>query len=547
MTVETKTLRVALYGRVSTTDQAENGKSLLDQEQTLRQWAKLQGWQVVAVYIDKGVSGGTDDRPELQNLLLDAKNHRFDLVLATKLDRVMRNTRLTLNTIEDLKKSDVALVTMDGTDTRQGGIADIMLSMLAAMAQYERIRIAERITAARAYRRAQNQWSAGRVLFGYRFDKESKQLLICEPEAEAIRQIFNIYTTQKIGIANLAELMNKTNYLPPHRKNQKYDYWRGFTILHILKHPGYRGGPSDQWPYKTPAIITPELWQQAQVQRANNFHFRPSDQGKTKYQSRLFCGLCGHTLTLERNGGKRRVYSCPGRKRIMHPDGSQLCTLPRFEAVKLDRKIKTKINKIFSDPELLLTYFVRYQGNLEAEQKELETRLKPMRIEADGIKEEMAIVNARLEMKQITIPDYKARISELKARLASVEQRSEDLDPTLLNKIKDIASVGNLYGFVADKLRRIIDGTIKTDEIRIMLPDFPNADVPTAMGVFLNMVKDPVKVGSKQDNPLSEMLGDIFKYFIVYPDKIELRGTIDIAKLNPSLAPNILQQNGRKV
>ena len=79
------------------------------------------------------------------------------------------------------------------------------------------------------------------------------------------------------------------------------------------------------------------------------------------------------------------------------------------------------------------------------------------------------------------------------------------------------------------------------------MSDFPNADVPTAMGIFFNIVKDPVKVGSKQDNPLSEMLGGIFKYFIVYPDKIELRGTIDIAKLNPSLTLNILQQNGRKV
>ena len=92
-----------------------------------------------------------------------------------------------------------------------------------------------------------------------------------------------------------------------------------------------------------------------------------------------------------------------------------------------------------------------------------------------------------------------------------------------------------------------MDGTIKTDEILIMLPDFPNADVPTAMGIFFNIVKDPVKVGSKQDNPLSEMLGDTFWYFIVYPDKIELMGAIDIAKLHPSLTPNILQQKGRKV
>jgi site-specific DNA recombinase len=534
MTVETKILRAVGYCRVSTSDQAENGKSLNDQQHTLKRWADLQGWQFVDCYIDQ-CSGGTDERPRLQDLLLDARNHRFDLVLTTKLDRFMRNTRLTLNSIEELKKSNVALVTMDGTDTRQGGIADIMLSMLAAMAQYERVRIAERITAARAYRKAQNQWSAGRVLFGYRFDKESKQLLVYEPEAKAVLYIFNTYVTQKIGIANLAEMMNKTDFLPPHRKNQKYDFWRGFTILHILCHHAYKGGPSDDWPYKTPAIITPELWQQAQLQRSHNFHFRPADGGKTKYQSRLLCGLCGHTLTLERNGGKRLVYACPGRKRILHPDGSPLCTLPRFEANAMDKKIDTEVYNLLHNPELLFNFLKNYAANVKADQQALALQLKPIRAEADSVREEMAICDAKLEMKRIPPDVYKTRVKVLQAKLAEIERRTDNLNPALVQATDLNVEISEHALEIADLLRKcpsMLSGKLGQESIELLLR------MPQ---IRLKQKIVPNKI-QPAPNP-----GDPFKFFVVFPDKVELRGNIDIAKLTNSPVPNILQQKGRKV
>ena len=541
MTTNTKTTRVALYCRVSTTEQGENGKSLLDQEQTLKQWAKLQEWQVVEVYVDQ-CSGGTDERPRLQDMLMDAKAKRFDLILTTKLDRFMRNTRLTLNSIEELKKSDVALVTMDGTDTRQGGIAEVMYTILASMAQYERIRIGERIKAGRAYRKALNQWSGGRPPFGYRFIKETKQLVIEDKEAESIRYAFNEYTKSNgPGLAKLAAEMNKAGYTPPrlNRKHQKSDYWTSTTTLHILTH-NYTGEITEQWPYKAPMIVTPEVWQAAQLQRKTNRQYKPGERqriDRTLYQGRLKCGLCGHTLQIAYNGGHHKVYACPGRRTMNHTDGSPHCTLPRFNAANLDKKITAKIEKLCSDPQLLINYFEQYEINLKNEQAELEKRLKPMRQEADSIKEDIAIATTRLEARTLSRADYLKRVNELQTRLDNIESRTSDLDSTLVSNIDAHNQVIEFCKFAVESLRAVIDGNMTTKDAQEILVYQPEPTYkPTAQDVvrtFYNTVKNPgdLAIDGKEFS-LANLTGDAFKYFTIYPNKIELSGSIAMRKSN---------------
>ena len=106
-TETTGIVRAALYGRVSTQEQVKSGNSLEEQQERLKALAIMEQWQVAGIYVDEGVSGGTDNRPQLQNLMLDAKAGRFDLVAVTKIDRFFRKTRLLLNYIEDLKQYNV--------------------------------------------------------------------------------------------------------------------------------------------------------------------------------------------------------------------------------------------------------------------------------------------------------------------------------------------------------------------------------------------------------------------------------------------------------
>ena len=88
-------MRVALYSRVSTTEQAEHGLSIDAQKSTLDEWAKANDQIVVDHYTDLGVSARSpaSKRPELQRMLRDCEVGKIDLICFTKLDRFFRNIK----------------------------------------------------------------------------------------------------------------------------------------------------------------------------------------------------------------------------------------------------------------------------------------------------------------------------------------------------------------------------------------------------------------------------------------------------------------------
>lgn len=93
MTIQKITRRVAIYARVSTEEQAENGYSIDAQLDTLRKYCELYGGEIVSEYVDRGVSGKSiQGRYELQRLLKDAEEAKFDEVIVWKFNRMARKT-----------------------------------------------------------------------------------------------------------------------------------------------------------------------------------------------------------------------------------------------------------------------------------------------------------------------------------------------------------------------------------------------------------------------------------------------------------------------
>ena len=88
---ETDDGRCAIYTRVSTSGQVEDGVSLELQKERLEAYAKSYGWTVTKYYEDAGFSGSTTKRPALQNMLADARNHQFDRILIYKIYRLSRS------------------------------------------------------------------------------------------------------------------------------------------------------------------------------------------------------------------------------------------------------------------------------------------------------------------------------------------------------------------------------------------------------------------------------------------------------------------------
>ena len=540
-------IRAALYGRVSTQEQAQHGVSLDDQRERLKALATLEGWQIAGIYIDEGVSGGTDNRPQLQNLMFDAKAGCFDLVAVTKVDRFFRNTRLLLDYIHTLKQYNVSFIAnAEGIDTRNAGIGNIILALLAAIAEWERERIGERVSDCRMHLKAKGQWSSGRTLYGFRFNNISKQMEICEPEAAAIRYAFSEFTRPEgsIGIVRLAEKMNETTYLTPRTfgKPIKNNFWTRGTILRMLHHPAYKGGPSELWKYKTPRIVEPEMWDMAQKRLSSNRHFKPSVATKTEFQGRLVCGLCGHRLAVGYNNANRRVYECPGRRKTNHLDGSERCTLPRFVAQELDQKLKAKVEELCNDPKLLLEYLKKYSDNLKSEQKRLSERLQPLDAEASQLRDDMVILDARLEMKRITPAVYKDRMSNLQKRIQDLEKRKSDLDPTLVREIKTNNIILGLYESSMEMLRAEISNSPASNTALTK-----TVNTITCIPNMHKILKDSYKllrnetgVQDYHDNNIPDLVRNIFQYFIIYPDRFEIKGNINMRQSNTSSAGDIV-------
>jgi DNA invertase Pin-like site-specific DNA recombinase len=136
--------RAAIYVRVST-----NKQHTENQELVLREVCQRAGWGVAAVYEDKGFSGskGRDKRPALDGMLKDATRRRFDIVLAFKLDRLARSVKHLIDITDELKAARVDLYLHDqGVDTSTPA-GQLFLHMLAAIAQFERSILIERIEA----------------------------------------------------------------------------------------------------------------------------------------------------------------------------------------------------------------------------------------------------------------------------------------------------------------------------------------------------------------------------------------------------------------
>lgn len=189
-------MKVALYLRVSTEDQAREGYSLEVQEECLRDYAKHEHSQVYKVYCDDGISGYTKERPALRQLFADAKNGKFNTVLAYKLDRFSRNLRDLLNLVEELSSYGVGFKSATEVFDTTNSAGKLMFQQLGSFAEFERNRIKERVFPGMIKGVMKGNWQGARYSpYGYRYIKEKQLLEVVSKEAEIVKTIYSMYLT----------------------------------------------------------------------------------------------------------------------------------------------------------------------------------------------------------------------------------------------------------------------------------------------------------------------------------------------------------------
>ncbi len=197
-------MRVALYTRVSTEDQAREGFSLEVQKDYLLGHAKSSNWEVFCsivgkdVYEDDGYSGYTIDRPAFQRLLLDAKNKRFDLLLVYKQDRLSRKLKDLLSILEELEVLGIGYKSATEPFDTTSSAGKMAVQQLGTFAEFERNRLVERVFPGMVIGVKKGHWQGARYApYGYRYNKESKKLEVYPEEAKVVKEIFSMYIRGK--------------------------------------------------------------------------------------------------------------------------------------------------------------------------------------------------------------------------------------------------------------------------------------------------------------------------------------------------------------
>ncbi len=269
-------LKCAVYTRKSTEEGLDQHfNSLEAQREACEAYIRSQkalGWKLVPKkYDDGGVSGGTMDRPALQQLLTDIKARHIDVVVVYKIDRLTRSLMDFSKIVEIFDAKGVSFVSVTQQFNTTTSMGRLTLNVLLSFAQFEREVTAERVRDKIAASKRKGMWMGGPVPLGY--DLRDKRLYINEEEAETVRRLFRLYL-EIGGVRALKVEADRLSIVTKqrHQQNGKGTGGKPFTrgnLYRFLSNRIYLGQIEHReatYEGQHDAIIDRELWDQVQHQ-----------------------------------------------------------------------------------------------------------------------------------------------------------------------------------------------------------------------------------------------------------------------------------------
>lgn len=440
--VENQPLR-ALYIRVSTEAQAEEGYSIQAQTERLEAYCKAMGWDNYRCYTDGGYSGSNLDRPEMTRLIADARGGQVATVVVFKLDRLSRSQKDTLYLIEDVfLPHGVDFISLNESIDTSTPYGRAMIGILSAFAQLERENIYLRTRMGMVERVRQGYWmGGGGVPFGYDYDR-STGILVPNADAPRVRQMYELYlkgwSAQRIA----------------NRMGLKYDKLVT-QILTRKSNIGLISYKGEEYQGLHQPIVPEELFYLVQDRMKERATKHRAAGGGHLLTGLVYCGACGARMRYIRwgkNGYKLRCYGRdPSKPHMKKGDNCQAeavwaeeleeqvlhdlfqvsarlgeetdpvpdpLTQLEGEMDKLESKLR-RLYQLFAEGEdpVLLDEVREVRRQLEILRQDYETeqatcrraaRLEDLREQAAGIKDSWP--NLTLEERQAVIRDCVERI-----------------------------------------------------------------------------------------------------------------------------------------
>lgn len=258
-------LRAALYARVSTDEQAEEGFSLEAQLDTLRTYCDIQGYEIAGEFVDDGYSGRNTNRPAFRSMFDQENRSKWDVLLVYKMDRIHRNSRNFMNMMDDLARHRQQFIsTYDKIDTSTA-VGRFVTDMIIRLAQLESEQTGERTYFGMHQKAVEGSGILGfNAPFGYRFGDGGLQP--DDEEADVVRSIYSMYLSG-MTMDSIAYSLNRDRCLT--RKGNPWNKFNLRTILHNPVYAGYLHWEDVIWKGGFTPIIETEEFDRTQVLMAS--------------------------------------------------------------------------------------------------------------------------------------------------------------------------------------------------------------------------------------------------------------------------------------
>lgn len=449
--------KVAIYARVSTEEQALSGYSIEAQLNTLRNYCNLYNKDVVAEYVDRGISGKSiTGRVELQKMMTNVKDRKFDEVLVWKISRLSRKTIDLLKIVEEMNKNNVVFKSFSENFETETPMGRFALQMMGAVGELERNTIIDNVKLGMAQRSREGHWNGGICLgyvsepiIGTRKGGNDTALKIVENEATTVRKIFSMYASGK-GLRAIANQINREGYL-----TKRGNTFSTASITEIISNPLYVGkirfNRYENWSEKRrkgksenvilaegnhEPIIGKDLWEKVQLIKATKAS-KPMKNFEGHYvlTGLVKCPVCGATMVGTRttntlkDGTKKvlRYYSCGAAR----TKGTSVCGFNSIRADYVENEVIAKIQKLVEQPKVLKNLIEK----VNEERKELKTPYEEEMEEIertldDALKNKKKYLNL-YEKEMIDHSIFSERISELSGKIEKLYIRKQEIERSL--------------------------------------------------------------------------------------------------------------------
>ena len=431
--------KVAAYARVST-DSDEQASSYDAQVEFYKHHIQEKpDWEYVDVYADEGISGtNTKKRDGFLKMIKDAMSGKINLILTKSISRFARNTLDTISYIRKLKSAGVEVYFEKENIWTFDSKSEMVLSMLAAIAQEESRSISENVKIGIRWR-----YNQGKVSMPYKkfigYDKVDGRIVVVEEQAEVIRKIYKMFLRDGMSRSAIANKLNEDN-VPKFGSETK---WTMLNINSILTNEKYKGDALLQKVYvdnyldhnvkkndgvlpqyyvenSHPAIIDKNEWNMVQDELKRREKFKYSYSNKNDYSSKLICGCCGHFYgpKVWHSTDKYRSVTWQCNKKFKNK-----CDTPNLSGAEINTMFIEAYNSVMVDKEALIITcedmieYLTDTSEIDKAIDEATQEMKEIEILVNSLIKDNANRSQSQEEYQVKYNEYSERFSKAKGRL----------------------------------------------------------------------------------------------------------------------------------